>query len=478
MANNPAPQFVTPMLLAGRTKIIVDFTEVTEDNVLDILALVQPIHSKNSTEINYLYNYYKGIQPILSKTREFQQEINNKVVENRASQIVNFKHDQVMRKPIQFVSAEGAENSEEINLLNRIMRLCHKHKADKQIVKWMLICGIGYRFTMQNDPKYSWEQIIKTNALDPRNTESVYSSDWDTHLLMTYTHRKTKILGLEVDEFMVYTDTTCFHILDGKIIDTYNFFTNGENPITPYELNDERIGAFEWVINLLDNINEVQSGRLDSLDQFINSLLLFHNVDIDDDGIKKLRELNAVVFGDRTADMPGEITYLNSELNQSQVQTLVDYMWQAVLEIVGMPNRNGGSSTSDTGTATTLRDGHSDAEARAAEIEEQFTESEEHFIITICNILSTNNVVRIDPTDVGVKFTRRIFENMQSKAQTITTLLGSDKIAPRLAFIASDIWQDPEEAWQESYEWYMNHQEDPNGIPDQPGDGVDDTQED
>lgn len=466
MSNKPAnTKDISPMVLAGRTKIFVDYEEVTRDNVVDILTLVQPIHALNRNEIQYLYNYFKGLQPILSKTRTYNEEINNKVVENRASQIVNFKIGQIMRKPIQFISAENAENAEQIRFLNKMMRLCHKHKADKQIMKWMHVCGIGYRFVMQGDPRFSWQPIVKTNALDPRDTESVYSTSWDKPLLMTYTHRVNTINGMNIDEYMVYTEDTCYHVYDGKVTDEYHFYTNGVNPIIPYELNDERIGAFEWVINLLDNINEVQSGRLDSIDQFIDALLLFHNVDITDEAIQRLREINAVVFGDRSSDMPGEIKYLNSELNQSQVQTLVDYMWQAVLEIVGMPNRNGGSSTSDTGTATTLRDGHSDAEARAAETEEQFTESEESFIIAVCNILASNNIESIDPTEVNVKFTRRIFENLQSKAQTLTTMLGSDKIAPRLAFVASDIWQDPEEAWQESEEWYNAHEETNETIP-------------
>ena len=275
-------------------------------------------------------------------------------------------------------------------------------------------------------------------------------------LLLTYTHRRYIEDGLTHDEFRAYTKDTCYHILDGEILDVTSFYTDGINPIIPYEMNDERIGAFEWVINLLDNINSVESGRLDSLDQFINALLIFHNVDANDDTVKRLRELNAIIYGDRSADMPGEIKYLNSELNQTQVQTLVNYMWQAVLEIVGMPNRNGGSSTSDTGTAVVARDGWSDSEQRASETEEMYTDAEQDFAVIAAQVLSLINV-DLDPTEVDVKFTRRIFENQQSKAQTLTTLLGSDKIAPRLAFVASDIWGDPEEAWRESEEWYNAH---------------------
>lgn len=455
MANNPAE---TPekRILAGRKKIILDYDEVTEDNVLDIIADSVADHSKNRSEIQYLYNYYKGIQPILHKTREYQQEINNIVVENRAAQIVNFKEGQLMRKPIQFVSAENANNADAVKALNTLMRKCHKHRADKRIVKWMLVCGIGYRFAMYRDTDYNWQSIMDTNDLDPRDTEAVYSSSFGHKLLLTYTHCRRKENGLEVNEYMAYTENTSYHIIDGKIVEIKNYYTNGVNPIIPYELNDERIGCFECVINLLDNINSVQSGRLDAFDQFINALLIFHNIDIETEDIQRLRELNAVVYGDRSADMPGEVKYLNSELNQTQIQTLVNYMWQAVLEIVGMPNRNGGSSTSDTGAAVVNRDGWSDSEQRAADTEEQYSASEANFIIIASVVLGMLGI-QLDPTEVDTKFTRRIYENQQSKAQTLTTMLGSDKIAPRLAFIACDIWGDPEEAWRESEEWYESH---------------------
>ena len=71
-----------------------------------------------------------------------------------------------------------------------------------------------------------------------------------------------------------------------------------------------------------------------------------------------------------------------------------------------------------------------------------------------CNILATQGIVDIDPTEVGVRFTRRIFENQQLKAQILVTLLGSDKVAPRLAYVASDMFDDSEEACREGMAWF------------------------
>lgn len=67
-----------------------------------------------------------------------------------------------------------------------------------------------------------------------------------------------------------------------------------------------------------------------------------------------------------------DVDLVVKELNQVQTQTLKDDLYNAVLTICGMPNRNGGTSTSDTGAAVLLRDGWSLAEARAKDSEHMF----------------------------------------------------------------------------------------------------------
>ena len=66
--------------LFGRRVIYTDFPEITADNVVAFLRNAFPAHVANRTEINYLYNYYKGKQPILERIKEVRPEICNKVV--------------------------------------------------------------------------------------------------------------------------------------------------------------------------------------------------------------------------------------------------------------------------------------------------------------------------------------------------------------------------------------------------------------
>ena len=151
--------------------------------------------------------------------------------------------------------------------------------------------------------------------------------------------------------------------------------------------------------------------------------------------------------------MKAEVDYITSELNQTQTQTLVDHLYQTVLTICGMPNRNGGSSTSDTGSAVIMRDGWSAAEARAKDTELMFKKSEKQFLKLLLHICRTMSNLDLKLSDIEIRFTRRNYENIQEKAQVLTTMLDNGKIHPQLAFAHCGLFVDSEMAYTMSKEY-------------------------
>ena len=68
-------------------------------------------------------------------------------------------------------------------------------------------------------------------------------------------------------------------------------------PIIEYPANIvARLGAFEIVLPLLDAINTVESNRLDGVEQFVQALMLFHNVDINTEDFRQLRDEGAIKY--------------------------------------------------------------------------------------------------------------------------------------------------------------------------------------
>ena len=435
--------------LFGRKVIYTEVSEIHSGNVIDVLQKALFTHLQNQADIDYLYRYYRGDQPILYREKEVRPEINNMVVENRANEIVSFKTGYLVGEPVQYVSRGGDDAiASEVLQLNDYMLAEDKAAKDNELVDWIHICGTAYRMTLPDtmaDVEED-EAPFEIFTLDPRYAFVVYSVGLGHKPMMgvRYVIREDGTLV-----FSCWTENQYFEVWN-----TWSVIHSEKQilgiPIIEYPANDARLGAFEIVIPLLDAINMTESNRVDGVEQFIQALILFHNVDIDEDKFQALKELGGIKFKDIDATMKAEISYLNSELNQAQTQTLVDSMYETVLTICGMPNRNGGTSTSDTGTAVIMRDGWSAAEARAKGMEPIFKKSEKEFLKLVLRICRDMGNLNLRLSALEIRFTRRNYENIAQKITVLTQMLACDKLAPELAFTTCGAFSDPQVAYQMS----------------------------
>ena len=439
----------------GREPIYTDVTAVTAENLLDVLQKAFKVHTLNRSDIDYLYNYYKGKQPILERTKEFRKDICNVVVENHANEIVSFKTGYLMSNAIQYVSRDSdVRNVDAVDALNKYMQAASKASCDRVLAEWFAICGVAYRIVLKRDDAEGGDvNPIMAYNLDPRNTFVVYSSGigHEPMLGVSYIQHGDGSLILSC-----YTKTEYFKVgypatvgLNGVgAIQERTEHILGDIPIIEYLQNPARLGAFETVLTQLDALNIISSNRLDGVEQFIQSILVTKGIDLIDDSGEKIdlyAQLREMLGLNLPAD--GDAKYLTQELNQTQTQTLVDYLYQSVLVACGMPNRNGGSSTSDTGTAVTMRDGWADAEARAKDTEQMFEPSERRFLGIVLRILDATRHITLSNDDIAIVFTRRNYENMQNKGQVFATLRAIENFPPLLAYEISGITPDPTRGW-------------------------------
>lgn len=433
------------MAYTGRTVIYTDEKEITAQNVVSVLKKAVSAHNANCTEIEYLYKYYKGDQPVLYRQKDVRPEIQNNVVVNRANEIVSFKSGYLMGEPVQYIAKGITEGlAKKIELLNDYMYSEGKAKKDMSVATWFYICGVGYKLILPDPKGEEDEAPFEIFSLDPRSTFVVYDSGLGNKPVMGVTFTTTT---KKKKRYSVYTKTEYFEIENDAIVERQPHIL-GDIPIIEYYANDARLGAFEIVMDLLNAINTVESNRVDGIEQFVQALMVFYGMDIDAEDFASLRQYGGIKLPDGA-----DVKYLIQELNQSQTQTVVDDLYQTVLTICGMPNRNGGTSTSDTGSAVIMRDGWSDAEARAKDSERCFKESELTFLkiaIRICNALRNEN---LKLSQIDIRFTRRNYENIQMKAQVLTTLLANGKVHPQLAFSHCGMFADPDLAYEMSKEY-------------------------
>lgn len=441
------------MNLFGRRVIYTKETAVTKENVLDVLNETRDDYQRNRLEIERLVKYFRGDQPILSRKKEVRPEICNRIVENRANEIVAFKTGYLCGEPIQYIARSGKSGvAKNVSKLNDAMLVESKATKDKDLVEWMHVAGLGYRIVLI--PERNEESPFELHTLASTDAYVIRSRKIGNKVLAGV-HCGVDRDGAEI--YTVYTPNEFFEVKGREILKAESHAL-GMVPIIEYPLNNSRLGAFEPVIPILDAINTVTSNRLDGVEQFVQSLMKFVNCDIDKETFAALQQQGAISIKS-TDGQKADVEIMTSELNQQQTQTLVDHMYQTVLTICGMPNRNGnGSSTSDTGAASLLRDGWTLAEARAKDAELMFKASEQETLKVVLRICRDLSDISLNLRDIDIKFTRRNYENIQTKAQVLCEMLNNPKIDPKLAFTHCGLFTDPEEAYSMSMKWFEEDQ--------------------
>lgn len=427
----------------GRTTIYTTYDVIDKTNLLDALHSAVQIHNSNSADIDYLWKYMKGRQPILQRTKEIRPEINNKPVENHAYEIVNFLSGYLMGEPCTYVNKGKREEAiNTIDQLNDYMFDVDKASNDKDLSMWMYVCGLGYRMILpEKGLGKNGGSPFKIDTLDPRFTFIVYKSDFGKERMMGVRKLVRKINGTDTDLYCGYTKTHYFECTDTQIL-KYESHVLGDIPIFEYRANMALLGSFEPVLPLLDAINTIAANRLDGVEQFIQSFIKFINCDVDEEKFKALKEMGAIKIKS-TEGMQADVDIISQELNQMQTQTLVEYLYNMVLTICGLPTTNrsqGGSS--DNGVAVILRQGWEQCEARARDTELLFKKTEKQFLRMALSIIKDAGDMDLQISELDIKFTRRQHDNLLTKAQSLTTMLEAG-LKPEIAIATCGLFNDP-----------------------------------
>lgn len=433
-----------PCVSFGRRILYTNFDVVDESNVLNELKRVLSNHNANAQEIHYLDSYYRGNAPILYRVKKNRPEVNNKVVTNIAHYIVETHTSEVAGEPIQYVQ-HGVEQkkTEEINALNQMLADENKDYLDIELCRWRSICGTAFRFVRRD--------------LESENGFSISVEEPETAFVCYNSNTKKPVFGClirkDVDGkplYNVYTKTQFFAIKDGKIKEKS---VNGllMIPLIEYPNNARRLSDIELTIELTDEINTMTSDRANAVEQFVSAWIKFINCDID---IEKFRELRAEGFfkvnSNEGSENKADVEVMTSELNQTETQVAVDDLFQKVLILQGIANRESNTG-GDTGSAVELRNGFASEEQKAKISEPIFKRSEREMLKAILKILKVDKAFTISASDIEIKITRNRNNNMLTKAEVLQILLNCG-IEYSRAIKTVGLFSDPEQVAKESRE--------------------------
>lgn len=443
--------------LTGR-KIIYTDEKVTPENISMVINETMMKHESIRGEIKYLFDYEKGIQPIWERVKTIRPEINIKANANYALQISSFKIGYEFGAPITFVQRgkndyrKSDSNQDDIRIarLNEMMFEEKKQTKDVKLAGNFKACGVGY---MMAYPKKKKKGISPFDllVLNPLNTYIVRYNDayQEKALAVTY-----DILKDQSKRITAYTDEWVFQGKQGgKFIKTANQI--GMIPIVEFVNNYNRQGCFEPVIPLMDSLNIANSDRVNDLAQYVQSILWLHNCKVSEEQKDELVN-GGFIQTKTTADgKEAKVTYVTSPLNQSETQTLIDYMYNQILEIAGVPGRES-STGGNTGSAILLSNGWQIAETQAKAMELIFAESEMELLEIVLEIIKNtpempDDLKTLGLSDVLTKFSRNKTYDLVSRVNAMVTMIDHG-IDPNKAISVVDIFDDSQQATIDSLE--------------------------
>lgn len=446
----------------GRQMITADYTEneMNEKTISKILTEKFAIHEKNAQEIDYLYNYYKGKQPILEKTKTVRENINNIVLENNALFAVEFKKGYVFGEPIQYVQRGDTANNEVLTL-NSYMTAENKYVKDWELAEWLYICGVAPRLIISEEDNE--ESPFSIYNLDPRTSFVVYENGLGNKKLFgcTYVEKddgsKKGTIFTKDKQYVFDGDIGKFNvklaITEKNPVGMHLFKSI---PIFEYTLNKSRMGIVEVGISMFDALNNISSNDVDGLEQCVQSLVVFVNNDVDAETFKELMDLGAVKVKSENPSLPADVKLLINDLSHDETKVIYDRIYNNMLTILGIPAKNDKASGGDTGQARLLGEGWTMADERAKQDELSFkkTAKEElKLILDICKIAPASGIEKLTLKDVDIKFTRNKSDNLLVKAQSLLNLKQAE-IAPDIAMTVCGLFSDPNETYYKSKEYF------------------------
>lgn len=423
----------------GRKIAYTDVEEITPENVAKVVGDCIGVFNNNKPVISYLWNYYKGDQPIRYRKKVSRDDIVNKIVENHAYEFVQFKTGQTYGEPVQYVSRRDDERiNKAVDEFNDYMIDADKQTKDITSGEWQSAVGTSYKAAQKANGEIPFRIVSPT----PMNTFAIYSRRTEEPLLAVQELKDENGKWYK----LCFSENKEFVIKNGKLID-WKLHAFGGIPIVEYPNNAERISDIELVIDILDAMNNMQSNRMDAIEQFVQSWVKFVNCDVDEEQFQKMKMLGAlVVKSNNGSENKADVDIMTQELSQTESQVAKGDLWDNALTILAIPNKQTNTG-GDTQGAVELRNGWDFSKTRAKLKDPFVKSSEKRLAKVILNILRiSGNDLGITTRDFDVQINHSPTDNLVVKCQALQYLLQCG-IHPLVAIKTIGLWGDAEKVF-------------------------------
>lgn len=457
------------MRLRGRQKIYTEFKEVNATNIIPILKKAYSKHQQNVREIQYLFDYERGEQP-LPRPKEIRPEINIQVNSGLPNYIKRFKIGYFWGNPIMLVQRGNTELHETdssnddlgISSLNELLQNSQNISyQDQGMAEFVEISGVGHKMV-----------DIKTDF--PRNTDGDYRDalvdDYylDSKYAFCVYHNgpgQKKVLGVSFTKIGSKLYFTCFTDKERFEITGWEIKIQQKNPlnmipIVEFEKSYDRMGCFERQTSKIDALNAKESDMANDISQRTQELWWGDNVKFkeDDNGNPITPKSGQWVLTFSEDGKVAKIQPLSGTFDISGTLETATNDRITILQDAYVPIQYSSSGGGSTGVATDMSSGWSAAELDACQEQQMIEKGKREELELILraiqfvpsDILPEDAPIRkVHSADVDFKFLRSKNYDMSIKANAFATYFNNG-VHPRHALKEINAFPDVEQVYLDS----------------------------
>ena len=383
-------------------------------------------HRQRLERLDRLYNYYIGQHKILERQRQGEYAPNNRLANCFPKYITDTAVGYVFGNPVAYSYA----NSERLVPLTDVLRRADINTHDAELGKHLSVFGIAYELAyisgQQPEPRIA--------LVDPRMAFVVYDDTVEANPLMGATCFPRYAANGKSDGYtiIVYTSDRITGYYAKNLTDKPtpigfeepHYF--GGVPLLEYWNNEEGMGDYEHVLDLIDAYDVLQSDRINDKEQFVNAILLILNGEVDDDTMKTLK--NAVL------NLPEgtEAKYLTKTLNEAETEILAKAMADNIHKFSQTPDFTDEKFSGNTsGVALSYK--LMNLENLAKTKERYFVEGLRQRLALFVHFLRAKAQNVPDAMDIEIAFNRALPINELENAQTIAMLINAGVLSTETA---------------------------------------------
>lgn len=400
-----------------------------EDLTPQLVAnLVQRYKMNEVPRMERLHRYYNAKSDVKNRVMADPAKPNNKIANPYASYITDTATAYFMSKPVVYNSL----HKDYLDSVTNILKANNESSHNSRMAKEMSISGVAYELVYLDE-----EKQICFSFLDPRNTFMIYDNTIKQNPVAgVYFYTSTDYTTNEsVDHIHFYTTkgNFCFTCIGDKfsgIEEEKNLFN--KVPVTCYKNNDELLGDFEKIIDLIDAYDLAVSDTSNSLEYFADAYLILSNAEgTDEEDIAVMKENRVILLPEN-----GKADWLIKGSANVEVEEFKNRLKDDIHTLSQVPNLNDDAF----GTATSgesLKYKLFGLENIVANKESKFREALQNRIAIINNFFALKNQ-GFDNNAITINFTRNLPVNHTQLVDMIIKLehiLSHETLLSQLPFV-------------------------------------------